>query len=562
MSWKFPPVTVEPVVFLGMLAFSLNMVAMPQMILHNVCLKKHNETKCAAMYTGSFKKEYDTVQEISTLWIGALLVGMALVTALFLPFMAALSDEFGRRKMMSLSPLSQLFQSIVIALILSTGLAFPTWLMVLAALLSCLVGDFGGLYVFTYSYIADITSEKTITLRINILESAAILAGFVATLSSGYIIERFGYIGIYIACILTDIVGLLYIIFVLKPVDRGSIENNQKETYTDWKMEGKEKKKNNEADLVIERLQEHCCENKVEKAKEEENTSEKRKANDEKERNEAICVIKNKEFQHQVGSGRTSHLRSPVNDQVDNLRRTGLFGRLCILLKRSNPVSNIKRVLWILKFHSQLKNGLVLFFLMVCGAATYSGELAVIVLFLKNRPFYMDPVHIGYFLAFKSAGLAILGLIGINYLLTRCLKLDDYTILLLTASAYTVYCVLLGFATSTLMLYLIQAMNAISTLYVSTIRAMISKLAPPSAAGLLFSAILIVEALSILIGSMVAPLVYYAVVSTHPGSVFFITASFMFTSACFSLRLFLKKRIKNQNRPEEKERDAQFQFNN
>ena len=179
MALKLPAITVEPLMFLCMQSFFLHLVALPQIVLENVCLKKHNETKCAAMYTGSFKTEYDSVQEESTIWFGALLVAASFVTVLSLPVVATLSDEVGRRKIMSLSPLSQLIQSVILVCILSAGMRFPPWLLLLVGLIPTTVGDVSGLYVFTYSYISEVTTEKTRTLRINLLEAASILSGFV-----------------------------------------------------------------------------------------------------------------------------------------------------------------------------------------------------------------------------------------------------------------------------------------------------------------------------------------------------------------------------------------------
>ena len=547
MSCKISLVTVEPVMFFGMLSFSLNMVAMPQMILDNVCLKKHNETKCAAMYTGFFKEEYDTVQGISSLWFSALLVAAALVAVLLLPFIAALSDEFGRRKIMSLTPLGQLLQSIVIVCILSGGLRFPTWLMVLVGLLPGIVGDISGLFVITSSYIADVSSVETRTLRINLLESAAIISALVASLSSGYIIEHFGYVGAYIACIITDILGLLYIMLLVKPIDKEAVMCDQIEGNTKMEIEMEGNQIKQESDIIINCLQDNILESKVE---DKEDVSSKKKDCDFKEKMEKVTsCMKEKDSENKMSSEVTMKSSNPVEK---NVMRKGLSCRLWFLLKKSNPVSNFTKVVWILKFHGQLRYGILLFLLMACAAATYSGELSVMVLYLKNRPFYMGPVHIGFFLAFQSAALSIIGLIGVNYLLTRVLKLSDHTILLLTATAYTIYCVLLGLANSTLTLYLVQLVHVVSTVNVSTIRAMVSKITPPSTVSIFFSAIIIVESFAVLAGSMISPLVYYAVVSTHPGSVFFINAFFMLFGTCVSLRLFFLKRYENQESSENK----------
>ncbi|XP_065056028.1 uncharacterized protein LOC135684406 [Rhopilema esculentum] len=490
MALKLPAITVEPLMFLCMQSFFLHLVALPQIVLENVCLKKHNETKCAAMYTGSFKKEYDTVQEESTIWFGALLVAASFVTVLSLPVVATLSDEVGRRKIMSLSPLSQLIQSVILVCILSAGMRFPTWLLVLVGLIPTTVGDVSGLYVFTYSYISEITTEKTRTLRINLLEAASILSGFVSSFSSGFIIERFGYVGIYVCCLVIDILAIIYLLFFVKPIDKLTTRKDmaaQDNVELDC-HNSKTSLEETEAaqdDNVVKKDVENC-----DSAREESQSLMVAKKSD----TEKCKIKKTNSSANKEDCGKSARLCGETGGNF--------AAKLLNILKASNPIGNLKRVCQVLKLYGQLTYGLLLFLLMILAAITYSGELAVIVLYLKTDPYYLDSVEIGFFLAFQSGALAILGLVGFNFLFARFLKLNDHTILLGTALAYVAYCLLLGLANSTLMLYLSQIVHAMATLNVSTIRAMISKVTPPSTVGLLFSAMLIVEVSSIMIGAM------------------------------------------------------------
>jgi len=143
---SFSKISVEPFMFLNMNVFFLTFVTVPQIILDNICLLKHNETKCLAMFSGSFKEEFDIVQEQATLWFGGLLVMVTFIIILTLPFIGALSDYLGRYTAMFLSPVCQILQSLITLGIVLNGLPFPTWVLLLVASIPALVGDLSGFF--------------------------------------------------------------------------------------------------------------------------------------------------------------------------------------------------------------------------------------------------------------------------------------------------------------------------------------------------------------------------------------------------------------------------------
>ena len=230
MASIFSAITVEPLNFICFMAFFLNMVALPQIVMENICLSKHNETRCQAMFAGSFKDDFDVVQEQSSLWFGAYLVIATFITLFTLPTIGTLSDVFGRKLVMYLTPISLFIQNIIILFILYTGIRFETWIVILLAPIPAIAGDISGFYVAVGAYIADITSVKQRTMRFNLLDAAATLGGFIATLTSGLIIERFGYIGIYVVTLVLLLTAVLDLFFLVKPVSalRIDLQGDQK----------------------------------------------------------------------------------------------------------------------------------------------------------------------------------------------------------------------------------------------------------------------------------------------------------------------------------------------
>ena len=207
------------------------MVALPQIVMENICLSKHNGTRCQAMFAGSFKDDFDVVQEQSSLWFGAYLVIATFITLFTLPTIGTLSDVFGRKLVMYLTPISLFIQNIIILFILYTGIRFETWIVILLAPIPAIAGDVSGFYVAVGAYIADITTVKERTMRFNLLDAAATLGGFIATLTSGLIIERFGYIGIYVVTLVLLLAAVLDLFFLVKPVSalRINLQGDQKD---------------------------------------------------------------------------------------------------------------------------------------------------------------------------------------------------------------------------------------------------------------------------------------------------------------------------------------------
>ena len=685
MGFKLSDITVEPFMFLSMNTFVLNLVALPQIILDNVCLLKHNETTCHAMFIGSHKELFDIVQKQSTLWLGALLVIATLITVLTLPFVGTISDKFGRYFAMFLSPVGYLLQTLALLGIVVNGLRFPTWVLLLVGPIPGLVGDVSGLYVLMGSYISDITSEETRTLRITLLEASGMAAALSATISSGFIIEAYGYVGIFVASTVLLVLALMYLAFCVKPVNRMGeksprlIKNEDPDVNSSSDKEdikasliAKNEDKNPENDVKEElkadaigenggevrglplcdegrstiargdvnendvkesevsqktgtgNISERCDSdlvrnavhgNKIYSSEEDVVDTEadmkgnmggggvevrNERSGDEVNENKgettghgclqmeaigsktlpSLSTLSRREddLSHECTAGDNQPL--PVSDggisEICDGRRTdnekcsrdfeneqlglevkvmseagcekkSFRSMLHDILKDSNPIQNLKRVHRILKAEGQIVNGLILFLLIFLSAVSYSGEMSIFALFLKNRPFFLTPRELGLYLAFECAAIAILGMVILNYLFTRVIKMDDNYLLAVSFCFGAVYYILLAFTQSLLMLYLVQLVHSVGSLNTCVIRSVLTKIAPASAVGLLFGALLMFETAGVLFGGMVCPIVYSRVAATQPGAVFFFNFSLALTGIVVTLALIIVCRNKGQN---------------
>ena len=553
---RLTKVTVEPFLFLSMFVAFLTWVAFPQMILSNICLHKHNKTRCTAMFSGSYKQDYDVVQEESTLWFGGFLGIATFIAILTLPLVGTLSDRFGRHKIMFLAPIGQLLQAITMVGILFHGLEYPTWAVLLPGFLPGICGDVSGLYVLAASYITDITSEETRTLRITLVDSVVLLASLSSTLCSGFIIEAFGYFGIFVTNIISLVLALLYLIFCVKPVNTRRDSSSGQSSIEDHEVKSQVNKVN-----VVEEME---LEDKTDKpaVRGEDSSGDDDSgvacARDSYSTSQPLPIIDGVDINQSndkpgTGQGGTKPnaketiLQPPVQmiSQAE-YEKMPACSQILHILKQSNPIRNLKRVYCVLKADGQMFDGMTLFLLMFLAAVCYSGEMSVLALYLKNRPYFMSPRDLGFYFAYVSGIIAILGMAFFNYLFTERLKLNDYLILLMSFCFFTVYYILLSIANSILMLYLIQLVHCIGSLNTCVLRSILSKLAPESTTGLLFGALFMAETIGVMFGSLICPAVYSRVAATYPGAVFFVNAGLSSVSIVTTIVLMVKVRSGRQ----------------
>lgn len=215
-------ITIEPFVYICMTGFFLSLVSTPQLILENRCTKYYNETTCQAMYKGLDKGKYDKIQEEAALWIAAYKVICNSVTLLALPTVGTVSDLFGRHQAMFLVPISLILRSSCMMLALKDGKSFDTWLLLIIGPIPSLVGGISGLILLATAYVSDITLNDQRTLRITLIDASSVMAAFTATLISGFIIQSFGYIGVYAGIFCLMILALFYWKCFIKPISKPS----------------------------------------------------------------------------------------------------------------------------------------------------------------------------------------------------------------------------------------------------------------------------------------------------------------------------------------------------
>ncbi len=220
-----------------------------------------------------------------------------------------------------------------------------------------------------------------------------------------------------------------------------------------------------------------------------------------------------------------------------------------------NPITNFKAMIFALRKLRHRAISLCLLLAFSLSSIVFYGEMSIIIFYLKSKPFYLRPRSVGFFLAYQSALVGIVGLVAFNWVLQKCFKLTDISISVLSITAAIFYQVLLGLSSSTSMLCGIQILQAICALNVPNIRSFISKMADPDLIGTTMGAVCLTETFSIFTTNMVIPFTYAGLLSLYRGAPFFLLAAIMFvtliiTSCC--AYNFKKSIMKDQQFEEKK----------
>ena len=218
-------ITVEPVMFLYMLGLYLFAFSNQQYIFNRFGREKYDKI---ANYTGPFdfcittKKldklangtgdEVETEASILNLIIGITGQLPAIIAALLY---GPISDKVGRKPIILIIASFECITAIFAVIIVNYNLA--VYYIIPLYTINGLSGSFPGIIVATYSYIADITSNKWLTVRIGILEAMIFVGGTISLAIGGVWLSKTGcnflqLMFLYLAC---NVGILLYTVFIL-----------------------------------------------------------------------------------------------------------------------------------------------------------------------------------------------------------------------------------------------------------------------------------------------------------------------------------------------------------
>ncbi|KAM9305465.1 proton-coupled folate transporter [Gastrophryne carolinensis] len=207
-------VTVEPVLFLGMLCVALQGPLTTQYLWQRLSHDAgYNGSKSHGCSNASSALEKEVEKQTSHwslyLNLSGLLVGLFSVTLL-----GPWSDHAGRRPILMLPFIGLALQVGVYLLVMYLDL--HVGYLIIGRVLSGLTGDFNTILAGSFAYIADITDRESRTFRVAILEACLGISGMVASIIGGHWLKSQGYKNPFWLALAVNIVAVIYVYFFLR----------------------------------------------------------------------------------------------------------------------------------------------------------------------------------------------------------------------------------------------------------------------------------------------------------------------------------------------------------
>ena len=207
--------TAEVFYGLAYFTFGFNALALPQIVQHKVCYNKYNSTICSRL-----KKHPDIendVQSIAAEWMSIVPLS-ALVPSLFTILMIGpISDVIGKKRTMIVPPAIYLVQSLVFIALARIEDKFSPGYFLLGYCVAGIFGDIAGCVLLSQAYLSCVTTRENRTVRIALLESTLFFGGLMASISSGFILSNFGFVGGFMTTGVVNLANLIYVVVFLPP---------------------------------------------------------------------------------------------------------------------------------------------------------------------------------------------------------------------------------------------------------------------------------------------------------------------------------------------------------
>ncbi|XP_060704235.1 proton-coupled folate transporter [Hemiscyllium ocellatum] len=212
-----PRLTVEPLVFLSMLALMLQAPLSTQYIFQRISSElgfSGNRSRGCNKSQGREAALEEEVETLTSHWnlyinVGGFAVGLFSATLL-----GPWSDRVGRRPILILPAVGLSLQAAVYLIVMYQEL--PVGFFLIGRLLSGLLGDFNTILAGCFSYIADISDKPSRTFRVAVLEACLGMAGMFGSIIGGQWSKAQGYINPFWLVLALNVATVIYAVVFVK----------------------------------------------------------------------------------------------------------------------------------------------------------------------------------------------------------------------------------------------------------------------------------------------------------------------------------------------------------
>lgn len=216
-------ITVEPVLAFFVMPSVLAMLATQNLNLDKACRVNLNfdDAVCSALRRrerGNLTAQEDEVQTlIASVQAWKSVIHTAIPTILML-FIGAWSDKTGKRKICMLMPVFGEFMTCVLNII-NTYFFYEVnveWTVVMEVIFPSVTGGWYTMFLGTFSYLGDVTSQETRTFRMGILSLCMTMSFPIGMGLSGVLLRYVGYYGVFGISAGLQLLNFCYIYFSIE----------------------------------------------------------------------------------------------------------------------------------------------------------------------------------------------------------------------------------------------------------------------------------------------------------------------------------------------------------
>ncbi|CAG5124190.1 unnamed protein product [Candidula unifasciata] len=221
-KFRWSMITVEPIVFLYMVASNLQFPTFQALVYKKTCLQTFNASFCEDMDNKTFQKLHKDKQTViqgdASHWILLSNVGMTVPSILIvLLFVGSWGDRVNRKLPILIPCIGALIYNLV-NLVNAYYMDWPLDYLMIGPVFNGLFGSYTTVLMGVYTYTTHVASANHKTTRVAIVESMTFIAGTISVFVSGLLLDAVGYVAVNGIC--CGCVGLasLYGVFCLKSI--------------------------------------------------------------------------------------------------------------------------------------------------------------------------------------------------------------------------------------------------------------------------------------------------------------------------------------------------------
>ena len=153
------------------------------------------------------------IQQQTASWLKYIIVAASFPALIPTIIYGSWSDKLGRKPVMWLPLIGNFLRNFGLVFV-SYYIKSPIYYMIIISFVTALFGHFPTILSCTMSYVSDLSDQQSRTKRVVILESMLYVSGVIASLGSGYVLQYFGYVSLYVAVCSIVLLLMVYMLFL------------------------------------------------------------------------------------------------------------------------------------------------------------------------------------------------------------------------------------------------------------------------------------------------------------------------------------------------------------